>query len=207
MKRGPKRRSFDKTCVTTANITTAQNLHLVASCATVVLAQELKTHELNMASLPNKCARLPQVYANASSVSDSGGLSAGVGVFASKKFPLAKPADVPCEIELPPERASFALYGGITGGVLLVSAYLYTGENLLGRNGHILRAIGERIRAYGLPFILGADFQNDPASLWDTMLLSLPAVSPPASLLMKATRSTTLLSLTACSISSKGAKS
>ena len=31
-----------------------------------------------------------------------------------------------------------------------------------------MRAIGERVRAYGLPFVIGGDFQNNPAAMRDS---------------------------------------
>ena len=36
--------------------------------------------------------------------------------------------------------------------LLTVSVYLYTGEDLSGRNWDLLRSVGERIKALGIPF-------------------------------------------------------
>ena len=59
--------------------------------------------------------------------------------------------------------------GILPQGFLVVTVYLYTGEDLTGRNWRLLSAVGERIFALGLPFVLGGDMQNHPDQLRATM--------------------------------------
>ena len=47
-------------------------------------------------------------------------------------------------------------------GTLLVSAYFETGKGFVEQNWELLLAILERVRWLGIPFIIGADFQNHP---------------------------------------------
>ncbi|CAK0888817.1 unnamed protein product, partial [Prorocentrum cordatum] len=55
-----------------------------------------------------------------------------------------------------------------TGGVLLVSAYMWTGEGLSERNLLILDRIGELTEMHAVPWILGMDAQLEPHTLHES---------------------------------------
>ena len=56
----------------------------------------------------------------------------------------------------------------VKGGVVLVSAYLWDGEELSIRNLSVLESLGELLVGNGLPWILQLDAQNTPEALIDT---------------------------------------
>jgi len=64
-------------------------------------------------------------------------------------------------------RVSVRLWGGggVAGGIMLVSIYLWHTEGLSARNRHLLACVGEVIRSYGRPFVIGGDFNMEPDSL------------------------------------------
>jgi len=63
---------------------------------------------------------------------------------------------------------------------MLVSIYLWHTEGLSARNRHLLACVGEAIRAYGRPFVIGGDFNMEPDSLaswegWEKLGASIVA--------------------------------
>ena len=98
---------------------------------------------------------------------EAGGLSCGVGVCHRPERQSSPPLDFgPFEFPLPHERVKLRIVEGLLPhGVLFVSLYLITGEDFNGANRAILNATGERIRALGIPFVVGGGFQNEPELL------------------------------------------
>ncbi len=63
-------------------------------------------------------------------------------------------------------RISAVHFGGmLTGGLALVSIYLWTSEGLSARNLELLDILGAFLRRLGTPYIVGGDWQMPPQKL------------------------------------------
>ena len=157
------------------NVTTAFRLLDVASSNPsphVILAQEVRAEGHGIQSVVSRLSFENSFVAhvNSPSITEAEGLSGGVAIAAKQPFQhLFLPCFDGCTTTIPEHRAQFRIFDGLLRhGTLDISAYFHTGTDFTGPNWDLLDAIGERIRAAGLPFVLGADFQNPPQALWDT---------------------------------------
>ena len=72
-------------------------------------------------------------------------------------------------IELCKGRVLALFHSGIApGGTLIISVYLHTGAGLTQENWQILSTIGQWLTSQALPFVIGGDFQVEPAQLEDS---------------------------------------
>ncbi len=91
------------------------------------------------------------------------GLSAGVAISCQWATALYECA-IPAEVEIPTvERCIARLwYGPFKDPLLLVSAYFHTGSLTSAVNRTLLDTIAAWLKAMGRPFLIGADWQDDP---------------------------------------------
>ena len=95
------------------------------------------------------------------------GSSGGTGVVARDWVGTRAADALPAEVEWPPtHRFSLRWVDAVVkGGILVASVYLETGSGYGGANIGILNMIGQVLRAYARPFILGGEWQMDQAVL------------------------------------------
>ena len=162
----------DHMTIVLTNVTTATALEKVIreqKAGTVFIAQEMHTVSDRCDDALKRWHKVLGVRGVLSPAQPTsrGGTSGGCGVFARRQVPILDAPSLPDEIPRPPKaRFSAALLGGLLKGpVLFVSVYLISGLDLTGPNADILQDIGGVVRAIGLPFVLGGDWQNPPSAL------------------------------------------
>ena len=119
----------DSYVIILANVTSGENvMHLPE--ADLILAQEMRVSHLFVGSLLNRIGVETGLlgHVNPSVITEAGGLSAGVAVFAK---PCRPTATLPGFVETPPsllaERAVFRIASGLLPrGTLVCSLYLFT---------------------------------------------------------------------------------
>ena len=164
-RRGRQRRR-NEWIVETANVTceASGRNRLCKSPADVVCVQEHKKVGSELAEaqrLSYSCGW--KVAYDAALVTEAGGRSGGTGVAVRSWVGVHDAADIPTDVEWPPAHR-FSLrwvQAVLRQGILIGSVYLQTGTGLCGANLGILDQIGQVLRAFGRPFVLGGDWQVD----------------------------------------------
>jgi len=101
---------------------------------------------------------------------DDGGRSAGTGIAVRSVYGLAPGSDLDEKCDVSPAGSAGRLSAAWTNailprGLLLISAYFWTGEGLTERNLRLLERAGDVARAFGGLFLIGADFNMTPEEL------------------------------------------
>ena len=123
-------------------------------------------HELDETKRLSMRAGWKAAYDGALSTTGKG-TSGGTGI-AVREWVGIRDADVlPTDVEWPPaHRFSLRWVDAvIKGGILVASVYLETGSGFGGADIGILNMVGQVLRAYGRPFVLGGDWQMNRAVL------------------------------------------
>jgi len=107
-----------------------------------------------------------QAEVNAAQATGRGGSSGGVGFAAGPATGLS-PVELPDAIALPDgSRAIFRHWGGVaSGGVIVLSLYLVSGQGLKDANTKLLEQVGLVLKAIDRPCIVGGDFQMEKKAL------------------------------------------
>ncbi len=109
------------------------------------------------------------VAAHASLRTMNDGLSAGVLAASPWQHPLDNIEMPDIVSTLPGERFIARIwYGPCPGGIAVISIYFHTGEGAEEKNVHLRLLVTGWIRAYGRPFIIGADWQCSSKTLTDS---------------------------------------
>ena len=103
-------------------------------------------------------------------LTDDGGRSAGTGIAVRSVYGLASGSDLDGTCDVSPVGSPGRLSAVWTNavlprGLLLVSAYFWTGEGLTERNLRLLERAGDVARAFGGLFLIGGDFNMTPEEL------------------------------------------
>ncbi len=95
------------------------------------------------------------------------GSSGGTGIAVREWVGIREADALPTDVEWPPQHRFSLRWVDVVvkGGILVGSVYLETGAGYGGANIGILNMIGQVLRAYGRPFILGGDWQMDRTTL------------------------------------------
>ncbi len=134
-----------------------------------VLNQEHHAREDALPDLEAMAKRGRWKMAATPATSGEGGRpSAGTAVFVPDHLGWGTPTGKSWDFSPPGSRARVAaawVHTSSPGGLLCISAYWWTSEGVSQRNLRILRAALDLAASHGAPWIIGADFNAEPAEL------------------------------------------